>query len=1040
MPFTLPNVLQLTGIKTSEKKQVGLFFLHNFFIGIGSVLIYTSANVILLENHPEYSLPIAYIASALLMMVVGKIYEHYEHHLSLKKLSNNVLVVTCVLASLVMIASFFSHSMLMAIGIMVVYRIIYLLANLEFWGLSALLFDVRQSKRLFSIIGAGDMPAKLLGAILAVLIHSASAVPVLIGIAAIMFLLALSTQKRTFSSIRISKGHAAHTHEEAFGIVNLFSRNQLIFRISLGYAFIVTIAIFIEYSFFVNVKHKFHSQHNVMIFVGQILAITYFVGLFFKLLFSQKFLERLGVKTALYILPALALSLSGILVFLLRGSSSEQQLLLYFCIYYLSFEVIRRTVFDPVFLVIFQPLNSHQRLKGHTVAKGFYEPLGIGITGAALLLLYYVPSLAGWFDFLFIAFIALLAIISFAAAYRSYVFTLQSAIKKRFLHTEEFGVRKEAVKIYSEQLDSSRFAEVLTAIEWLKRYQSGILFKNAESLLQHTNAQVREAIFRFLDETKQHRSRDFYTKLLRNETDATMKYLLAKQVVLPELLSATDKDIMKGTIVGGLAQQLPSAQRALESLLNSPYENAVLIGLEIVEKSTTKTAHFTRINELLTQAESNDLKNKAIELAAVEKAIPFVATPFWKSAIKNLAQSATDFDFVTSVSKTADTKVANRLLKICENATASPQKQALLYSFAAANRTRLLALKMLNSQHISIPKELFGSILSEEITLSKRLFEGIANKNLAYLHSELQNEVERLIERIFMLLMLLYDKNSVMNAMIGVHHSEKERRANSLEILENILPKAIYQPFQTILSDETPDKKVKELEKSIKKSGDRIDLTTYILEKGVSEFGNWTIAKTIQHYTHTDETVLKPYITHSNPIFRESIALLSKKTTLSAELATLITMKHAEESLAQISFIERVISLKNTPLFHAISENVLSAVAPIMQEVKLDEGEVIFEKDELGDSMYVIFEGSVAIKDKQTELARFGKYDFFGELALLDAEARSASAIALTDALLFKITQEDFYELLEEQPELMRNIIKALSQRIRVQNMKMVNK
>lgn len=52
------SITQRLGIKPNEQKQVILFFLHNFFIGIGSILIYTSANVILLENHPEFSLAI----------------------------------------------------------------------------------------------------------------------------------------------------------------------------------------------------------------------------------------------------------------------------------------------------------------------------------------------------------------------------------------------------------------------------------------------------------------------------------------------------------------------------------------------------------------------------------------------------------------------------------------------------------------------------------------------------------------------------------------------------------------------------------------------------------------------------------------------------------------------------------------------------------------------------------------------------------------------------------------------------------------------
>jgi len=49
----------------SINPQTILFFFHNFFTNVGTTLVYVSANVLLLENHPEYSLPLAYIAAAL---------------------------------------------------------------------------------------------------------------------------------------------------------------------------------------------------------------------------------------------------------------------------------------------------------------------------------------------------------------------------------------------------------------------------------------------------------------------------------------------------------------------------------------------------------------------------------------------------------------------------------------------------------------------------------------------------------------------------------------------------------------------------------------------------------------------------------------------------------------------------------------------------------------------------------------------------------------------------------------------------------------
>jgi CRP-like cAMP-binding protein len=58
-------------------------------------------------------------------------------------------------------------------------------------------------------------------------------------------------------------------------------------------------------------------------------------------------------------------------------------------------------------------------------------------------------------------------------------------------------------------------------------------------------------------------------------------------------------------------------------------------------------------------------------------------------------------------------------------------------------------------------------------------------------------------------------------------------------------------------------------------------------------------------------------------------------------------------------------------------------------------------------------------------------------LALLDAEPRSAAVTTLSDVQLFRIDQGDFYDLMDERGEVLRNIIRILCQRIRNQNTKL---
>ncbi len=228
---------------------------------------------------------------------------------------------------------------------MVGFRIIYLLVNLEFWGVSAVVFDVRQSKRIFSVIGSGDVPAKAIGAILTVLIHSTSVLAILISVAFVMFLLAFFTQKRTLQLTEMPEAQPERKirKDDSKFIQQLFGGNRLIFEMCIGLVAVSLSATWIEYNFFVNVKYKFHSQHDIIAFVGYMLAITYSISTIVKLSLSSKVIDRFGLRNALLFLPIGTVIISATLVVLSSFRNDETSLLIDFSAAYLLFEVMRRT-------------------------------------------------------------------------------------------------------------------------------------------------------------------------------------------------------------------------------------------------------------------------------------------------------------------------------------------------------------------------------------------------------------------------------------------------------------------------------------------------------------------------------------------------------------------------------------------------------------------------------------------------------------------------------------------------------------------------
>ncbi|MFC2062086.1 Crp/Fnr family transcriptional regulator [Elusimicrobiota bacterium] len=128
--------------------------------------------------------------------------------------------------------------------------------------------------------------------------------------------------------------------------------------------------------------------------------------------------------------------------------------------------------------------------------------------------------------------------------------------------------------------------------------------------------------------------------------------------------------------------------------------------------------------------------------------------------------------------------------------------------------------------------------------------------------------------------------------------------------------------------------------------------------------------------------------------------------------------------------------LKKVPLFKSISEKDLGKIKSILREKRFKKGEYIFSETEEGNEFYIVYEGRVKIYKVSNEgqikaLDYLEKGNFFGEMALLDRNLRSANALAMEDSCLFTINHRDFQEFLISQPKILISITQTLCQRLR---------
>jgi CRP-like cAMP-binding protein len=138
--------------------------------------------------------------------------------------------------------------------------------------------------------------------------------------------------------------------------------------------------------------------------------------------------------------------------------------------------------------------------------------------------------------------------------------------------------------------------------------------------------------------------------------------------------------------------------------------------------------------------------------------------------------------------------------------------------------------------------------------------------------------------------------------------------------------------------------------------------------------------------------------------------------------------------------------LKNIPLFAQLRKRELREIEHLLHQRQYKKDEVIFWQNEPGVGMYIVQSGEVGIfgdynTPEQQSLARLSQGDFFGEMALLEDDNRSATAVALGDSKLIGIFHPDLFDLFERKTELgikvLSKLANMLAQRLRKTNLEL---
>jgi CRP-like cAMP-binding protein len=134
-------------------------------------------------------------------------------------------------------------------------------------------------------------------------------------------------------------------------------------------------------------------------------------------------------------------------------------------------------------------------------------------------------------------------------------------------------------------------------------------------------------------------------------------------------------------------------------------------------------------------------------------------------------------------------------------------------------------------------------------------------------------------------------------------------------------------------------------------------------------------------------------------------------------------------------------ALRGHPLTKALSEDQLLSFARAGEYEVYEPGESIVTEGTLGDAVYLLLSGRAAVTRKDAgdrKLAELETGEFFGEMSLVEAAARSATVVALEECRVFRLPNQELHRLAEEDPQSMNRmlvvIVRTLSGRLREMN------
>ena len=998
---------RLLRIRPGEGARV-VFMLFYSVAAIGGVVItgQLASRVLFLGHLTDTDLPFKFILPPMSLMVVAAAYGQIANRWR----RDHLIIGTCLLSATgflglrLLLALPAGHDFAAVCSLYVFSDVVGALVVMQFWTFAGDIFDPREARRLFGLIAGGSTLSNLLfGGALSLAadrIEPEQLLFIVILGLLVCALCAATLGRRCAPTLRAAHNLRPEVHAAGVGA----RMHPLVLSLA-GLVLVVTVVSNVaDYQLDLALRALYGSDTAAMLtFLGTFRAVAGVGAFALQFFIASRLVDRFGLIAALVLLPA-AIAFGGSVILLSAGA------LWAVAIPRAGDVVLKYTVHDAAVNLLFLPLGDRLRARAKALIDGILKPPVAAAAGLVFLWAGPGTTPVDWVPVLFVlvGFWLWLA----RRARSQYVETLSQSLRMRRLNPDRVGLDLSdpaSVRVLREALRSPDAMRVTHALGWLDGMDSVDWSADVAPLVQHDHPEVRAAAVALLGQRTAGELDDALALAL-DDPDPTVRRhavdaLLAHGQVdrLRSLCDDPDVGVRSAVVRGLLAAGTQDAMAQFERLATAADPAARVAAAGLVVLIDQRSQEW--LNSLLGDPHENVVA-AALRAAAYSSQPPqpqgllhLFDSPRLRPAATELAQAwarrdaAVVIDCIDAPETSAFARLA--LVGALEQAPGPVLEPALerwLEATEVPLRSAALALILTRRDHHGTPPpaatvvELCLAREMREATTWQAVVGDLAPLGDPLLDDALRRRFVRARDRCLCCLDLLFKELSHSRVARSLNDRDRRQAATAIELIDQIIPRRLATGLLPLF-----------------------DEAAAINPGGAAHPGGAAEAR------------LEALVGADDPWLSACAARALDKLHRPAKKLGVIHMP--------LSILEKVFFLKSVSLFQPLSGEEIAQIVPIVSEMEFAAGDMMIERGEEGDCLYILVEGDVSVTLADGGGRTLTSREVIGELAVLAERPRSADCRALSDVIALRIDKTAFWQLLDERPDIAIEVMKVLVER-----------